>query len=84
VIAWAPAFIARRWLDNYKLFISIYTKGFTRPVGPVLRRSVCRGRSDASTMFEPVLESSGLPLTIHQDLHDSGGTVPRSVPGEVA
>jgi hypothetical protein len=35
-------------------------------------------------VFEPVLESSGLPLTIHQDIHDSGGTAPRSVPGEVA
>jgi hypothetical protein len=23
------AFIARRWLDNYKLFISISMKGFT-------------------------------------------------------
>jgi hypothetical protein len=26
-------FIAGRWLDNYKLFISISTKGFTLPVG---------------------------------------------------
>jgi hypothetical protein len=37
-----------------------------------MRRSVCRDGLDASTVFEPVLESSNLPLTIPQALQDSG------------
>jgi hypothetical protein len=65
-------FITGRQLDNYKLFISISTKGFTRPVGPDLRGSVCRGRLEASTVFGPILESSRLPLTVPQALHASG------------
>jgi hypothetical protein len=65
-------FIAESWLDNYKLLISISMKGFIRPVGPDLRRSVCWGRLEASMVFGPILESSRLPLTILQDLHDSG------------
>jgi hypothetical protein len=66
------AFIAGRRLDNYKLFISISTKGLTCPVGPVLRRLVCRGWLEASMVFRPILECSMLPLTIPQALHNSG------------
>jgi hypothetical protein len=66
-------FIAGRRLDNYKLFISISTKGFIRPVGQYLRRSVCRGRSLASMVFGPILVSSRLHLTIPRALHRSGG-----------
>jgi hypothetical protein len=52
-------FIAGRWLDNYKLIISISSMGFTWLVGPDLRWLVCQGRLEASTV---VLESSRLPL----------------------
>jgi hypothetical protein len=65
-------FIVGRRLDNYKLFISISTKRFTCPVGLDLRRSVCRGRLEDSTVFEPILETSRLPPTIPWVLHDSG------------
>jgi hypothetical protein len=65
-------FIAGRQQDKYKLFISISTKGFTWPVGPVSTRLVCQGRSEASTVPRPVLESSRLLLTVPRALHDSG------------
>jgi hypothetical protein len=34
-------FIAGRWLDNYKLFLSISMKVFTSPVGRDMGRSFC-------------------------------------------
>jgi hypothetical protein len=35
-------------------------------------------------VFGPVVESSRLPLTVPWALHGSGGTVPGSIPREVA
>jgi hypothetical protein len=49
-----------------------------------LRRSICRGRLEASTVFEPVLESSRLPLTVLGPSTVVRGTVPESVLGVVA
>jgi hypothetical protein len=65
-------FIDMMRLDNYKLFISVSTKGFTRPVGQILRTSVYQGRLEASTVFGPVLEATRLPLTVPCALHSSG------------
>jgi hypothetical protein len=65
-------FIAVRRLNNYKLFISISTNGFTCQVGLDLRRSVHQGRLEAFTVFGTILESSRLPPTVPQALHGSG------------
>jgi hypothetical protein len=65
-------FIARRRLDNYKLFISVSMKGFIWPLGPILRRYICRGLLDASTVFGPVLEPSRLPLIVPWALNGCG------------
>jgi hypothetical protein len=65
-------FIARRWLDNYKLFISMSTKGFTSLGGPDLRRLVHRGWLEASTVFKLVLVSSRLHPIVPWGHHGSG------------
>jgi hypothetical protein len=57
-------FLAGRWLDNYKLIISISSLGFTWPVGPYLPWSVGRyhGVQACSRVFQaPSLYSSGPP-----------------------
>jgi hypothetical protein len=57
-------FIAERQVDNYKLFISLSTKGFIWLVGPILRRSVEGFHSvrTCSAVFQgPSYCSSGPP-----------------------
>jgi hypothetical protein len=75
------SFIAGRRLDNYKLFISIFTKKFTLPVGLDLENVGWR-LSWCSDLFWSL--SGSLLLFPGPSTTGGGGTVPGSDPRDVA